>query len=568
MHGRVCIIGAGSSGLAAVKTLKQRGLPFDCFEMGSGLGGNWRYGNDNGRSAAYDSLRIDTSKDRMAYSDFPMPRDYPNYLHHSQVLEYFEKYADHFGLEPHISFGTRVTRVAPVGGRTEARRRPARGPAASESTRTAVMRSEEGERTAPRSAGSGRANQPVMRSEEGERAAPRSAGSGRAKPVTRSEEGERTAPGAAGSGRTDQAVTRSEEGEWAAPGAAESGRADQAVTRSSEDGARATRGPGAGTDRYREETGPGWEVTIEPTQGGDAETRLYSAVLVCNGHHWSPRLPEFPGELEGEVLHSRDYRNADGLEGKSVLVLGVGNSGVDIACDVAPVASRTLLASRRSAHVIPRRLLGRPTDKWTTPLGSRLPLGLQRAFYSAVVRLARGRQESYGMPLPPTQLLNEHPTLSTELLPLVKQGKVVPKPNIERLAGREVEFVDGSSEPVDLLICATGYKISFPFLDDELFSTAANHFPLYGKVAHPSHPGLYFIGLIQPLGAIMPLAELQAKWVAALLSGRARLPDRATMLEAIGADQQALEERYVHSKRHTIQVDFFPYKRWLQGRLG
>jgi hypothetical protein len=310
-----------------------------------------------------------------------------------------------------------------------------------------------------------------------------------------------------------------------------------------------------------------WAVSTEPVGGGEATTQTYEAVLVCNGHHWNPRIPDFEGELDGEILHSRDYRSPDGLAGKNVLVLGVGNSGVDIACDVAPVAARTMIASRRSAHVIPRRLLGRPTDKWTTPLGSLLPLSAQRTFYSTIVRLSRGRQESYGMPVPPTKLLNEHPTLSTELLPLVKQGRIIPKSDIERLDRGEVVFTDGSREPVDLLICATGYRISFPFLDDALLSTEGNRFPLYGKVIHPDRPGLYFIGLIQPLGAIMPLAELQAKWVAALLTDRCRLPARESMVAAIDAEQVALEKRYIRSERHTIQVDFFPYRRWLRAQL-
>lgn len=425
---RACVIGAGSSGLATVKTLAENGLDFDCFELGSGIGGNWRYGNDNGRSAAYDSLHIDTSKDRMAFSDFPMPEDYPNYPHHSQVLEYFESYSAHFGLEERISFRTRVARVEP----------------------------------------------------------------------------------------------------------APDGR---------------------------------WAVSTEAVVGGESSTRTYEAVLICNGHHWKPRIPAFEGELDGEILHSRDYRNPDGLEGKNVLVLGVGNSGVDIACDLAPVAARTMIASRRSAHVIPRRLLGRPTDKWTTPVGSLLPLSAQRAFYSAIVRLSRGRQESYGMPVPPTKLLNEHPTLSSELLPLVKQGRVIVKPDIQLLDGREVVFADGSREPVDLLICATGYRIFFPFLDESLFSTEGNRFPLYGKVVHPDHPGLFFIGLIQPLGAIMPLAELQAKWVAGLLAGRCRLPGKSKMIEAIEAERVERENRYVRSERHTIQVDFFPYRRWLKAQV-
>ena len=95
----------------AVKTLAEAGIAFDCFELGSGIGGNWRQNNDNGRAAAYDSLHVDTSKDRMAFSDFPMPERFPNYLHHSQVLEYFELYAERFGLLPRITFRTSVAKI-------------------------------------------------------------------------------------------------------------------------------------------------------------------------------------------------------------------------------------------------------------------------------------------------------------------------------------------------------------------------------------------------------------------------------------------------------------------------
>jgi dimethylaniline monooxygenase (N-oxide forming) len=139
---------------------------------------------------------------------------------------------------------------------------------------------------------------------------------------------------------------------------------------------------------------------------------------------------------------------------------------------------------------------------------------------------------------------------------------------IDYLNGSEVIFVDESSEKVDVFICATGYRISFPFLNDELVSVTENRIGLYGKVVHPDHKGLYFIGLIQPLGAIMPLAELQAKWVAGSITGRLRLPTRDKMRESIANDLKILASRYVPSTRHTIQVDFFPYKRWLERQMN
>ncbi len=430
--GKICVIGAGCAGLTSVKALADEGLPFDCFEMGSSFGGNWRHGNDNGRSAAYDSLHIDTSKDRMAFSDLPMPAEYPDYLHHTQVLEYFEGYAERFGLASRITFQTRVEAVEPEDGgyRVRVRRR--------------------------------------------------------------------------------------------------------------------------GRD--------GWD-------GGAERSERYRAVLVCNGHHWHPNLPRFPGSFDGESLHSHGYRSPEQLRGKRVLVVGIGNSGADIACDAAPVARRTILASRRGAHVIPRHLFGRPTDTWVTPLGSRLPLALQRGLYGLLLRLGRGPQARYGLPPPPTRLLSEHPTLSSNLLPLVAEGRVVPKPNVAELRGDRVAFVDGTEEPVDVVIYATGYRIRFPFFAEGMLPVEDNRVRLYGRVIDPERAGLFFIGLIQPLGAIMPLAELQARWVAGLLSGRLRPPSSREMLDWIERDRRALERRYVSSPRHTIQVDFFPYRRFLESQL-
>src|SRR4051794_17839310 len=114
---KVCVIGAGSSGIASSQVLHARGIPFDCFEKGSGVGGNWRYGNDNGMSSAYQSLFINTSRRMMAYASYPMPDSYPDYPHHSQIAAYFDDYVDHFGFRDRIRFNTSVERVEPAGDR-------------------------------------------------------------------------------------------------------------------------------------------------------------------------------------------------------------------------------------------------------------------------------------------------------------------------------------------------------------------------------------------------------------------------------------------------------------------
>ena len=106
---KACIIGAGCSGFTTAKRLKDLGVPYDCFEMSDNIGGNWYYNNPNGHSACYQSLHIDTSKWRLAFEDYPVPAGWPDFPHHSQLLQYFNDYVDHFGLRETITFNTAVT---------------------------------------------------------------------------------------------------------------------------------------------------------------------------------------------------------------------------------------------------------------------------------------------------------------------------------------------------------------------------------------------------------------------------------------------------------------------------
>ena len=109
----VCVIGAGAAGLTAVKNLRQAGFGVDCYERETGVGGAWNWRHD--RSPVYATTHLISSKPFTQFPDFPMPDSWPDYPHHSQVLAYLERYADHFGLREHIWFGTEVTRVAPTG---------------------------------------------------------------------------------------------------------------------------------------------------------------------------------------------------------------------------------------------------------------------------------------------------------------------------------------------------------------------------------------------------------------------------------------------------------------------
>ncbi len=146
---------------------------------------------------------------------------------------------------------------------------------------------------------------------------------------------------------------------------------------------------------------------------------------------------------------------------------------------------------------------------------------------------------------------------------MIGHGYLKIKPNVQELCGDSVKFVDGSVEKIDLIVWCTGYNITFPFFDHSIIDPLNNEVSLYHQVVHPDQPGLYFVGLVQPWGAIMPLAEAQAKWIADVLAGTTGLPPREQMLSEIQRHRAEIATRYTKSARHTIQVDFFPYQRLL-----
>jgi hypothetical protein len=178
------------------------------------------------------------------------------------------------------------------------------------------------------------------------------------------------------------------------------------------------------------------------------------------------------------------------------------------------------------------------------------------------LEIAAGEMTTYGLPKPDHKLFEAHPTVSSELLPRLGHGDISVKPNIDRYTGgRTVSFVDGSEKEIDLVVYCTGYKMTFPFFDPKILSAPENRLPLYRRVASAERPGLYFIGFIQPLGPIMPLAEAQCEWVADLLGGRATLPPAGEMKREIAREERKQAKRFVSSKRHTVEVDFHPYLR-------
>jgi hypothetical protein len=287
---------------------------------------------------------------------------------------------------------------------------------------------------------------------------------------------------------------------------------------------------------------------------------IFDAVLVCNGHHWNPRMPKYPGNFTGEFYHSHDFKNNKGLEGKRVLVLGGGNSACDIAVETSRVAEFTGISMRRGYYFIPKFILGKPSDT----LGGGLdwvPRKMRAKITKMLLKVTVGDMTQYGLQAPAHDVFEAHPVINSELLYFIRHGKIHPRKDIQQLDEEKVIFTDGTIESYDIIIAATGYKITFPFFDSEFIDYSEGPVPLYKHVFHPEHEGLYFIGLVQPLGCIWPLSDLQSKLVANHLFGNYSLPK--DLNKKILAQLKETQKLFMDTPRHTVEVFYHDYRREL-----
>ncbi|XP_036377170.1 flavin-containing monooxygenase 5-like [Megalops cyprinoides] len=441
---RVAVIGAGCSGLACIKCCLDEGLEPVCFESSNDIGGLWRYKEkpEPGRASIYHSVIVNSSKEMMAYSDFPPPADFPNNMHHSQVLQYLRLYAEQFDLLQHIRFQTSVYSVK-----------------------------------------------------------------------------ER-------------------------PDFSHSGQ---------------------------------WEVETESREG-DRERHIFDAVMVCTGHYTQPHLPlrDFPGidTFTGRYFHSWEYQCTRGLEGKRIVVIGIGNSGGDIAVESSRVAEQVYLSTRRGAWVVGRLGdNGLPGDVMNS---TRLFVLLQRYIPSWVDRIVEQKlnhhfdHRLYGL-RPSHGFFKQIPVVNDDLPGRIISGRVVVKPNVREFRGSSVVFEDGTVvDKVDVVVFATGYNYDFPFLPSSLKARAGYRLSLYKQVFPPSleRPTLAVVGFIHALGAVIPLAEMQARWATRVFAGLQKLPPEKNMLLDIERETKEMHQRFACSERNPLQVDFIAYMDDLARQFG
>ncbi|XP_056271495.1 flavin-containing monooxygenase 5-like isoform X1 [Pseudoliparis swirei] len=439
---RVAVIGSGPSGLTSVKACLDEGMLPTCFESSDDIGGLWRFKevSEPNRANIYRSLTINISKEMMCYSDFPIPADYPNYMHHTRILAYFRMYAEHFKLLRHIRFQTSVKSI-------------------------------------------------------------------------------KQRPNFAHSGE--------------------------------------------------------WEVVTE-SKDGQQEGHVFDAVICCTGHFTYPHLPlkDFPGieTFPGKYFHSWDYKGPEDMAGKRVVVIGIGNSGGDIAVESSRLAQEVYMSTRSGAWIV-RQVSdnGIPLDmKYVTRFIHILFQLLPINFLNRITENKLNAMYDHSMySLKPKH--SQIPVINDDLPFKLLSGAVNLKPNVKEICGATVVFDDGTTvEKVDTIVFATGYNYDFPYIPSDAIYKSGHRVGLYKHVFAPNleHPTLAVVGFIHGFGSIMPQAEIQARWVARVFKGDKKLPSNRAMMKAVDKDTKDIENNYIVSKLTPLHVDYVTYMDDIAGEVG
>jgi hypothetical protein len=317
---------------------------------------------------------------------------------------------------------------------------------------------------------------------------------------------------------------------------------------------------GVEVDRAVRNDAGGWDLTLST-----GETRAYTDLCVANGHHWKPRLPDYPGTFDGVLMHSHAYVSPFEpveIRGKTVIVVGMGNSAMDIASELSSpwMAEKLYVSARRGVWVLPKYRNGQPADKVMAPPD--IPKEVALVASRELIRNLVGNMSDYGLPEPDHEPLSAHPSVSADFLTKAGSGDIHMLPEIASLSGRTVTLVDGSSVEADVIICATGYEMEFPFFDPgetDLHPDDEHRYPLFKRMIKPGVDHLYFMGLAQSSPTIVNLAEQQSKLLAGILTGSYALPSVEEQEEIMRADEAFHLEQYYDAARHTIQIDFGRY---------
>ncbi|KAM4641190.1 dimethylaniline monooxygenase [N-oxide-forming] 2-like [Discoglossus pictus] len=439
----VAVIGAGVSGLAAIKHCLEEGLEPTCFERSIDIGGLWRYTEEveEGRASIYKSVVSNVSKEMMCFSDFPMPEDFPNFLPNAKYFEYLKMYADHFNLLKYIKFKTVVCNVY----------------------------------------------------------------------------------------------------------------------------------------RHSDFSSTGQWVIVTETNG-EKDTTIFDAVLVCIGQHEQPFLPlkSYPGidKFKGQIFHCREYKRPVGFDGKRVLIIGMGNSGVDIATELSSRASQVYLTTRKGVWVLKR--LGQAGYPWDLFFVRRFDNCLRNALPPFMARWLMKRimnnqfsHEIYG--IQPEGIAWKEPLVNEELPSRILCGSIITKKDVAEFTETSAKFGDGTTvENLDVVIFATGYHISFPFLEESIIKVDKSKGYLYKHIipVDLEKTTLAVIGCVLPVGSIMIMAELQGRWATRTFKGLHKIPNvKERKLELI-REENRRKKWFATSEDNANRTDYIEYLDSLATDIG
>ncbi|MFE6765286.1 flavin-containing monooxygenase [Streptomyces sp. NPDC057689] len=271
--------------------------------------------------------------------------------------------------------------------------------------------------------------------------------------------------------------------------------------------------------------GTGWRLSAS---GGRELTGR--AVVVATGFNHTPHLPDWPGSetFTGQLLHASEYRSPAPYAGKDVLVVGVGNTGAEIAVDlVEGGASRVRLAVRTVPHIVRRSTAGWPAQA-TGILVRRLPVALVDRAGRLMARAAVPDLAEHGLPRPDTGLYSRVkegaiPVQDVGLIDAVKSGRVVPVAAVESFDEDAVVLADGTRATPDTVIAATGYRRALEPLVGHLGVLDGRGRPVvHGPRTPKQAPGLYFTGFTNPISGMLRELARDAERIAKRVARKGR----------------------------------------------
>ena len=328
--------------------------------------------------------------------------------------------------------------------------------------------------------------------------------------------------------------------------------------------------------RWRVTLAPGGAAALDKTSDADLGNGMgngmgngtaaneFDAVIVASGHQGMPSHPGWRKDFAGEYLHSHTYRVPEPFRGKRVLVVGMGNSAVDIASDICVVTQSTTISARSPVLVMPRMLFGVPTSRVLARIEKKwLPWPVRRSVRELLVRIVHGTMEQWGFVTPKSRT---HPTSHPSLMSHFVWNRIKARPGIESVKGHEVRFVNGHTETFDTIIAGTGYSVDLPFLAPALRPLDGHRLELFLRVVapNPSHRGLYFTGLFNVAGGgNIRMMDDQAEYITELICGDVMLPDAARMHRTMEEEQAFMKHEFPGSPRYALELDPPFYRRQL-----